>query len=174
MTKDKQIDAQYNTHKRLYKVWVNMKQRCYNLKNDNYYLYGGRGITICEEWRSSFDNFEKWALINGYDENAPKGKCTIDRIDNNKGYSPENCRWVTIGKNLNNKGTCLMFSYGDKRQSLADWARELDLDYNALLSRMHRNGFNFEQAIIPRKNGSRHLDYEAFAELKKQYTEENL
>lgn len=167
---DKQIV--YNTHKRLYKVWINMKQRCYNPKNHNYYLYGGRGITICEEWRKSFSVFEEWALRNGYDENALKGQCTIDRIDNNKGYSPKNCKWVTIGENVNNKRNCLMYSFGGKKQSLANWARELGIDYNALISRMHRSGFDFEKAIIPRKNGSRHLDYEAFAELKKKYESE--
>jgi hypothetical protein len=172
--RDKQIDemGEYNTHKRLYKVWINMKQRCYNRKHNSYYGYGGRGITICDEWKNDFNAFEKWALENGYDENAPKGQCTIDRIDNNKGYFPENCKWVTIGENLNNKSTCLMYTFGGKKQSLADWARELGIDYNALLSRLHRNGFNFEQAIIPRKKGSRHLDYEAFAELKKKHESE--
>ena len=169
MSRDKQIV--FNTHKRLYKVWLNMKQRCYNPKNDNYYLYGKRGIKICEEWKNSFSAFEEWALKNGYNENAPRGQCTIDRIENDKGYSPDNCKWVTIGENANNKRTCLMYDFGGKKQSLANWARELGIDYNALLSRMHRNGFNFEEAIIPRKNGSRHLDYEAFAELKKKYTE---
>lgn len=169
MSRDKQIV--YNTHKRLYKVWINMKQRCYNPKNDNYYLYGARGITICEEWKNDFNAFEDWALKNGYDENAPRCQCTIDRVDNNKGYAPENCKWVTIGENANNKRTCLMYAFGGKKQSLADWARELCIDYNALLSRMHRNDFDFEKAIIPRKNGSRHLDYEAFAELKKKHTE---
>lgn len=160
MTEEKQIEGTvYNYKKRLYKVWINMKQRCYNPKHDSYKTYGGKGITLCEEWRTDFSAFEKWSLEHGYDENAPKWECTIDRIDNNKGYSPENCQWVCIQKNLNKKGTCLMYSYKGKTQSLADWSRELGINYNALLSRMHRNGFNFEQAIIPRKNGSRHLDY---------------
>lgn len=157
---EKQIEGTvYNYKKRLYKVWINMKQRCYNPKHDSYKTYGGKGITLCEEWRTDFSAFEKWSLEHGYDENAPKWECTIDRIDNNRGYSPENCQWVSIQKNLNKRGTCLMYSYKGKTQSLADWSRELGINYNALLSRMHRNGFDFEQAIIPRKNGSRHLDY---------------
>ena len=163
MSRDKQTEIEKTmrqAHFRLYKVWDNMKSRCYNPKHKSYSVYGARGITICDEWKSDFNSFAKWALANGYDENAPKGQCTIDRIDNNKSYSPENCRWVTIGKNLNNKGSCLLYTHNGKTQSLADWARELDMDYNALLSRMHRNGFNFEQAIMPRKNGSRHLDYD--------------
>lgn len=147
------------SHFRLYNVWENMKARCYNPKHKSYSGYGGRGITICDEWKSNFNAFAKWALENGYDENAPKGQCTIDRINNDKGYSPDNCKWVTIGENLNNKSTCRMFTHNGKTQSIANWARELGMDYNALFARMRRNGFDFEQAIIPRKNGSRHLDY---------------
>ena len=160
MSRDKQIEETiYNYQKRLYKVWINIKQRCYNPNHNSYKNYGGRGITICNEWRTNYCAFEKWALEHGYDENAPKWECTIDRIDNDKGYSPENCQWVSIQKNLNKKGTCLMYTHDGKTQSLADWARELGMDYNALFARMRRNGFDFEQAIIPRKNGSRHLDY---------------
>jgi hypothetical protein len=172
MSREKQIEEKpkttRQTHFRLYKVWDNMKARCYNPKHTSYYLYGGRGITICDEWKNNFASFAKWAYKNGYDENAPKGKCTIDRVDNNKGYSPDNCKWVTIGQNLNNKRNCRMFTHDGKTQSLADWARELGMDYNAFLSRMHRNGYDFEQAILPRKNKSRHID---IAELKKKYTE---
>lgn len=106
MTKDKQIDAQYNTHKRLYKVWVNMKQRCYNPKNDNYYLYGGRGITICEEWKNDFTAFQKWAYQNGYsEEKTNKGMniLTIDRENTDGYYEPSNCRWVTMAVQNKNK-----------------------------------------------------------------------
>ena len=103
MSKEKQIEKKTKTtrqtHFRLYKVWDNMKARCYNPKHTSYYLYGGRGITMCDEWKNDFDSFAKWALEHGYNENAPKGECTIDRIDNNKGYLPDNCKWVTIGEN---------------------------------------------------------------------------
>ena len=169
MSKEKQIEKKTKTtrqtHFRLYKVWDNMKARCYNPKHTSYYLYGGRGITMCDEWKNDFDSFAKWALEHGYNENAPKGECTIDRIDNNKGYLPDNCKWVTIGENLNNKRNCRMFTHNGKTQSLADWAREFGMDYNAFLSRMYRNGYDFEQAILPRKNKSRHID---IAELKKR------
>ena len=88
---------------RLYCVWIDMKKRCYNPIAHNYHRYGGRGITICDEWRNDFQSFYDWAMANGYDENAPRGQCTIDRIDNDKGYNPDNCRWVDTATQNKNK-----------------------------------------------------------------------
>lgn len=96
---------------RLYGVLRDMKTRCYNKNASDYKRYGGRGIKICDEWLNNYLSFEKWALENGYDENAPKGKCTIDRIDNDKGYSPENCRFITIAEQNRNK-TYMQTKYG--------------------------------------------------------------
>ena len=83
---------------RLYKIWCCMKDRCYRPKNTCYKYYGGRGITICDEWRNDFSTFHNWALANGYREDL-----TIDRKDNDKGYSPENCRWVDRKTQIENR-----------------------------------------------------------------------
>jgi len=88
---------------RLYSIWAGMKQRCHNAKSPQYKHYGGRGISVCDEWRNNFFAFSEWALSNGYHdptETDNKGDAlSIDRIDNDKGYFPENCQWISVREN---------------------------------------------------------------------------
>ena len=94
------IDTKQN---RLYSVWKNMKYRCNNPKAKPYPSYGGRGIKVCPEWENSFDAFKTWAMEAGYDYDAPYGKLTLDRIDCNGNYCPENCRWVDMKAQADNR-----------------------------------------------------------------------
>ena len=102
---DRQIEANTihgKNHTRLYNVWVGMRQRCTDPKHKSYKNYGGRGISVCKEW-DEYLTFEQWALSNGYNSDAKYGDCTLDRIDVNGNYCPENCRWVDTKTQAQNK-----------------------------------------------------------------------
>lgn len=89
------------TGTRIYHIWQLMKQRCYNENKDGYERYGGRGIRVCEEWKSSFEDFYKWSMANGYTD-----KKSIDCINVNGNYEPSNCRWTTSKEQCNNRSRC--------------------------------------------------------------------
>ena len=89
-------------HTRLYAVWCDMKARCLNPNNTSYKDYGGRGISICREWMQ-FENFYDWATTTGYNPDAPFGECTLDRINTNGNYEPNNCRWVSMKVQASNR-----------------------------------------------------------------------
>lgn len=125
---------------KLYFIWIEMRRRCRSENHPKYHLYGGRGITVCKEWQS-FELFYEWSLSTGYIEGL-----SIDRIDNNGIYEPNNCRWVTQLEQNNNTRRTNKFTYKGKTQSLADWARELNLNYHTLRSR-HRIGWSIEEIL---------------------------
>ena len=124
---------------RLQNIFLHMKDRCYNPNNKEFKNYGGRGISICKEWQTPHSHkggraFKKWALENGYAENL-----TIDRIDTNKGYSPDNCRWVSMEVQQNNKRNNRFITYKGKTQSIAQWSKELELPFSTIKNRLNRN-----------------------------------
>lgn len=107
---------------RIYNVWRGMKERCYVEKSHSYPLYGGRGIKVCDEWQE-FIPFMEWAYSNGYDESAPRGQCTIDRIDNDGDYEPSNCRWVSMSVQANNKNSNVFVEYKGVIDTISNQAR---------------------------------------------------
>lgn len=119
------------TRHKLYFIWNSIKYRCYNKKAKYYYNYGGRGILMCEEWKTDFKTFYDWSLNNGW-----KPGLEIDRKDNNLGYNPENCRFVTNKINSNNKRNNRLIKFNDKIQTLAQWSEELNIKSDTLLYRL--------------------------------------
>jgi hypothetical protein len=91
------------TKTKLHKVWKKMIERCRYSTETNYKNYGGRGIKVCDEWNNSFMTFYEWAIQNGYNEDHKHGECTLDRIDVNGNYEPNNCRWVDMHIQLANR-----------------------------------------------------------------------
>lgn len=116
---------------RAYWVWAKVKSRCYNPKCREYKNYGGRGIKMCDEWLDP-KNFVEWAYANGYDKDAPKGQCTLDRIDVNKDYEPSNCRFITNQEQQNNRRDCKKFEYNGEIHTMAEWARIFGIPYNTM------------------------------------------
>lgn len=118
---------------KLYMVWGTMVQRCYNEKNSGFKNYGGRGILMCDSWRNSFSEFKKWALKAGY-----KPGLMIDRIDNDKGYFPENCRFTTRLVQNNNRRNCRNIKLFNKTMTIAQQARRLGVDKDKIRKGLNR------------------------------------
>lgn len=125
------------SHTRPYEIWQGMKGRCYNPHDARYDRYGGRGITVCDEWLNDFSAFYKWALENGYADDL-----TIDRIDNDKGYSPNNCRWATAETQCRNRATNIKITIGNATKTLTEWCKIFEVDFMTVYARYRRNGFS--------------------------------
>lgn len=137
-----------NTNKRLYSVYHGMIDRCYNPKHSHYRTYGGRGITVCDEWLGEFgyDAFAEWAFPSGYDENAEHGECTLDRIDVNKGYSPDNCRWISNAEQQHNRTNTHKITYNGETLSMKQWSEKLNISYSKITYHIHA-GRTLEEII---------------------------
>lgn len=131
---------------RIYFIWSSMKARCYNAHTKEYRLYGGRGITVCDEWLDNFESFRDWAYTNGYDENAPRGRCTLDRIDVNGNYEPSNCRITDQKTQSRNRRTTRLITYHGETKSIAEWAEQYGLRQSTLYDRLSY-GWTFEKCL---------------------------
>lgn len=129
---------------RLYNTWQHMKRRCNNPKDKSYQRYGGRGITVCDEWngQDGYIKFKQWALSNGYEDNL-----TIDRINNDKGYYPENCRWVNQTIQGNNTSTNQYITFKGETHTYAEWGKITGLDEDTIQSRIKYYHMTPEQAL---------------------------
>ncbi len=129
------------SYERIHGIWRGMKQRCSDPNSDDYKNYGARGITVCPEWSESFEAFRDWALANGYRDDL-----TIDRIDNDGPYAPENCRWATGAEQNNNRRNTRLVTFNGKTQSLQQWANETDIPRGTIAARL-RTGWSVERAL---------------------------
>ena len=138
---------------RLYSIWSGMKQRCNNPNAPNFPRYGGRGITICDEW-SDYTAFREWALSNGYADNL-----TIDRIDNDKGYSPDNCRWATKAQQVINRAPYTqpnhkkkLYTINGVTRTAQEWSEIIGISQNAFYKRILK-GWSDEHILQPCRYG---------------------
>lgn len=135
----------------IYMIWSSIKARCFNRNNSHYNNYGGRGITICNEWKNDFLSFYNWAMKNGY-----KKKLSIERIDVNKNYCPENCTWIPIREQSLNRTTTVKVLYNGKLCNLFDLCKELNIPYKRAIDR-YKKGFIVSRILSKHKLNN---DYE--------------
>ena len=135
---------------RLYNIWCSMKQRCYDENCNNYTRYGGKGISVCDEWNNSYECFRDWSMRNGYKDNL-----SIDRVNNNGNYEPDNCRWATRKTQSNNKSSNHVITYNGITKTVKQWSEDININYGTLLSRFLR-GWSIERALKqPVRKGGR-------------------
>lgn len=160
---------------RLNNLYFSIKRRCYDENSTSYKNYGGRGIKMCDEWlgEHGFENFSEWAYSTGYDENAKRGECTIDRIDVNGNYEPNNCRWITNKEQANNKRNNRYIELNGEKLSFTEWCDRYGVTPCSVYYRMGR-GMNFEEALTaPRKKTYKDMTKKELEERKKKRSEQS-
>ena len=155
------IHGMYGT--RLYNIFRGMINRCNNINSKDYPQYGGRGIKVCKTWVTNPKSFFEWSMANGYEKNL-----TIDRIDNNKGYSPDNCRWLSSQRQQRNKRTNRILEYNGEKHCLSEWTEILGIPKYIIESRI-KKGWTMEK-ILTEKYQSRNKVYE-YKGMKKTLSE---
>ena len=131
-----------NGKNRLYNIWNSMKDRCYNSNNNRYDNYGNKGIIVCDEWKNNFENFKQWALNNGYSDDL-----SIDRINNDGNYEPNNCRWTTMKVQNNNKTNNLIITINNEIKTLAEWCEYYSINYKIVHLRITKLKWDPEKAL---------------------------
>lgn len=137
----KQFKKHGHSRTREYRIWSGIKLRCLNPIASHYDIYGGRGIKMCDRWLNSFENF---LTDMGY---APSPKHSIDRINNDGDYTPENCRWATQKEQLNNTSRTIHITYNGKTQTLKQWSEELGLNYSMVRHHFRYRGRSLEEIV---------------------------
>lgn len=135
----KRMSTHLKSNDIIYRTWTNMKCRCFNVNDIGYKNYGGRGITICDDWMK-FENFYK-------DMGDPEPGYTLDRIDNNKNYCKENCKWSNKTEQANNRSSNRIIKYKGFEKTLSEWCRELGLNNAATKYRLDRSNWTIEEAF---------------------------
>lgn len=130
---------------RLYRIWKGMRNRCGNPAIKDYLNYGGRGIEVCKEWQNDFVPFYEWSISHGYQDTL-----TIDRIDNDKGYSPDNCRWVDWKYQGRNKRNNYLIEFRGETKSLSEWSEITGINRTTIKNRIER-GWSVERALTTRR-----------------------
>lgn len=131
---------------RIYCVHTAMMMRCYNPNAHEYEGYGGRGIKVCDEWRTNFEAFAEWAYANGYDEKAKRRESTLDRIDVNGNYEPSNCRFASAKEQSRNRRSNVMITYNGETHCMSEWAEIAGLKYVTFCHRL-KAGWSMEDAM---------------------------
>lgn len=126
----------------LYDVWIDMRRRCYNPKDQSFPYYGGRGITVCSAWLESYSEFRDWALSSGY-----QAGLTLDRKDTDGNYAPENCRWATRKEQNFNKRNNHRLEFGGRNLTLAEWEAVTGLPQRLIRCRVVELGWPIEKAL---------------------------
>lgn len=139
LSKNKKMHGLYGS--RIYNIYRAMIDRCYNHNAKRYQDYCGRGILVCKEWKENVESFKEWALNNGYKDNL-----TIDRIDNNGIYEPNNCRWTTMKEQGNNRRNSKLYSLFGKDKTLSQWCEIYNKKYELVKGRM-RIGWSLEKTL---------------------------
>jgi hypothetical protein len=138
------LNKKHGLHKtRIHSIWWNMLSRCKNKNVKAYKDYGGRGITVCDEWANDFVNFYNWAMENGYNDNL-----TIERIDVNKGYNPDNCKFISPEEQAHNKRNSVMITYSNETHQISYWANKFNISRDILWERLFVLNWSVEKALL--------------------------